>query len=200
MTSYADPPYLTSVGDLSTDPAEQQVRLDIATEIVDEFCRRNFQPPTGPTTVTVSDVRTPIVPLPAPFTNVTQVTVDGRLIAPTGYIVETWGLRLYNVGADPDGFNVTYQAAGGRGNRYPYGAQVAVTATFGAPEVPLRVQRACALIALSFADEEPIDPRLLMLTVEGYARQFKDANGVMHTTGVAQADRLLRGLQRPLVG
>jgi hypothetical protein len=201
---------------ITTSQANDQVvldRIDIASAIVDDYCGLSGYGLGGTfaaqktTTITVGDVRLPMVPLPRPFTNVTALTIDGRTLDATTFIVENWGIRLYIAGyLDVDGFprrSSTSMGYGGPGYGWPgmgapYGSQVAVTATFGYTSVPLPVRHATVLIAafLVFGQGETLlDPRVSTVAVEGYTLRYPTRGGpdteLIATTGVIEADRLL---------
>lgn len=181
---------------------------ELASRAVDDYCGRSFEPPTTKT-VTVNDVRTPIVPLPTPFRDVTAVTVNGAVVSASGYVVEPWGLRLYRPALDADGFPVRTAVSGPwGGGRHPYGAQVKVTATFGWDDIPAAVSRATRLLAEHFAgqrhtvtastDDEGNPTTLPTSAAKPTATLVgPDQKPVADTTGLIDADRLLRPFRRP---
>lgn len=171
--------------------------LDVASRIVDDFTGSQFYQTQG--TVTVYDVRLPLVVLPRPFSAITAVSVDGRAVDAAGYTVTPSGLRLYiNPYIDVDGFPRKVFANVGA-QRNPYGQNVAVTATFGYATVPAPVRRATALLAsrlaLGSVQNMIPDSRIASITVEGYSRTFKDDDRVA-TTGDSEVDRLLSPYSR----
>lgn len=184
--------------------------LELASRAVDDYCGRSFEL-AAPKTVAVNDVRTPLVRLPAPFRNVTAVTVDGVELSSGSYVVEPWGLRLYFPAKDADGFPTRTFVSGpwGRG-RHPYGAQVAVTATFGWDEVPIAVRQATQALAEHFAEERHTvtsstdaegNPTTLPTSAAKptETRVGPGETPTTDTTGLIEADRLLRPFRRPQV-
>lgn len=184
--------------------------MELASRAVDDYCGRSFEG-AAPKTVTVTDVRSPLVPLPAPFRGVTEVTVDGVPLTAGSYIVEPWGLRLQWPGRDVDGFPARTFVSGpfGRG-RHPYGAVVTVRATFGWDEIPIAVRQATQMLADHFAgrrhqvtastDAEG-NPTTLP-TSAAKPTEVLVAPGekpTTDTTGLIEADRLLRPFRRPQV-
>lgn len=188
------------------DDATLTTYLELASRVVDFYTGTTFDPQ-GSRTVTVSDVRTPLVRLPVPFSSVTAVTVNGQPIAPSGYIVEPWGLRLYINGyLDVDGFP-RRTASSVRDHRAPYGSQVAVTATFGWTAIPSPVKQATALIAreqLGRSSQRPTgttdvegNPSVLPVEATIPGITLDDTGGGrflprVDTTEVITADRLLQ--------
>lgn len=181
--------------------------LDLASRIVEDYTGTTFTTATA-RTVTVQDVRTPLVPLPGPFTTVTSVTAYGALLAASQYTVEPWGLRLYTPGwRDSDGFPYRSQTAL-RSGRGPYGASVAVTATFGYAAVPIEVRQATLAVAhdqltrasnrpTSTVDVEGNATVLPLVAVEpGVSREETSGASTFQprtdTTGSLAADRLLQ--------
>lgn len=168
------------------------VDLDVASRMIDQITGKQFYQ--AVMTVSVFDVRLPIVFLPTPFTNVTAVTVDGRTVDPTVWKVVPGGLRMYlNAYIDEDGFpRRSYTDV--RAFRNPYGATVAVTGTFGYATIPSPIARATALVAARAALANPNnqpDPRVSLLNVEGYERRFDLTKVGKGTLGDVDADRLV---------
>lgn len=151
----------------------------------------------SPSTFTNNDVRKPIVVLPTPFTDVVDVTLDQ--VEFTTYVIEDWGLRLYQAGYyDPDGFPRWQSDSLTIGSGIDpgiYGSQVAVTATFGYPFVPLPVAQACKMLAARFVKSGASDllpnPKIKMLQVEDYRIQLSDTDAELHSTGDEMVDRML---------
>lgn len=187
--------------------------IEVAQGIVDDYTGRNFEAAQSET-VTVNDVRTPIVRLDRPFSNVTAIAVNGSPLDSGAYVVEPWGIRLYRAGIkDVDGFPRTEVAAGYA--RGPYGAQVTVTATFGYSAVPTAVKRATILLAMDDARSGGFSAQTAV-DEEGQVTSLPEASGapndtgsvptswgtnatVLDTTGNVDADRLLRPYRIPMV-
>lgn len=175
--------------------------------IVDKYCDTVFGAQSQ--TVTVSDVRKPLVKLPTPFTNVTAVSINGGAMDASTYIVEPWGLRLYSLNplsygwpnrGGSEGGSWPYQASGA-----PYGAQIAVTATFGYPGIPRLVNRAARLICRDIAlgqagSDGPYAPGQVRYMVGGFDAQFNPHDPhPLDTTGSVEVDRLLYTYKRTKV-
>lgn len=172
--------------------------LDLATAVVYDYTGMVFGSPVAEDVV-VNDVRKPLLPLPTPFSSVTAVSINGTPIDSTEWVVEPWGLRLYQSSYyDSDGFPrydlsnvVTGQTLGSE----LYGSQVTVSATFGWPDIPTKVKRAAVLLAARFSTQtvEDLvpDSRLKQLQVEGYRVAYDDTNVNLDTTGDLSVDRLL---------
>lgn len=184
--------------------------LELASRAVDDYCGRNFGPPFT-RTVTVHDVRTPVVPLPGPFTNVTAVTVNGGAPLDAGaYAIEPWGVRLYSSSRDADGFPAHSFVSGPWGL---YGGRVAVTASFGWDEIPAAVRRATILLAghlranhyrvTATATDAEGNPTILPVSaaIPKDTLVGPDADRPMvDSTGLIDADRLLAPYRRVRVG
>jgi hypothetical protein len=171
--------------------------LELAVEVIDDYTGTFFGEPQA-TTILINDVRRPILPLPTPFSDVTAVSVNGTALDTTQWIVEDWGLRLYESGyLDPDGFPrwaVNDLPVGLAYDWGPHGVQVSVTGTFGWPTVPAKVKRAAVLLAARFATQSTSDlvpdSRLKQLQVEGYRAMWDDTKTNLDTTGDLAVDRL----------
>lgn len=170
--------------------------LVVASRLIDDVTGTQFYQ--AQQSVTVYDVRLPIVSLPLPFQDVTAVTVDGRAISATAYTVTPTGLRVYTSPyIDVDGFPTKVYSSV-RAFRNPYGANVVVTGTFGYATVPDVVRRAATILAARIAvntlPNMTPDRRVRSLTVEGYSRTFypDSASDEASSTGDDEADRLLR--------
>ena len=156
-------------------------------------------------TVTVSDVRRPIVKLPTPFSNITSLTLNGGNLDPTSYIVEEWGVRLYSLNPLNNGWPIrgsgdmgTWPAAASGG---PYGSQVTVTATFGYNTIPRLVAIACRKLTRKLAvNDGPYERGQTKLTVGSYDIMFnpKDPHP-LDSTGDAEVDLLLQPFKRTAV-
>src|SRR4051794_28316917 len=96
MTSYATLLDVRTYGIAATSAEDDLVqdRLSIASRIVDDYTGTSFAAAAA-RTVTVQDVRIPLLPLPTPFSTITEVTINGQAIGSDRYEVEDWGLRLY---------------------------------------------------------------------------------------------------------
>lgn len=112
--------------------------------------------------------------LPTLFNNISAVQVNTIDLDSTQWIVEDWGIRVYQSIYDADGFLrwdlSDYNTDLGFGSGL-YGAQVIVTATFGYPDVPARVRRAAIMLAARYATDDlsslTPDSRLKLLSVKG---------------------------------
>lgn len=94
------------------------------------------------------------IPLPAPFSAVTAVTIDGIALATPSYEVRSWGLQLFSVRLrDGDGFPLYWSAV----KMYPrIAATVKVTATFGEIADAVIVE-AATMLASQFARQNADD-------------------------------------------
>lgn len=176
----------------SSDVAAQSA-LDATAAIIDSYTGQTFGAPVVKT-VRVYDVSSDKIILPTPFSNITQVTIGGAVLA-GGYTVEEWGIRLAGDSIkDVDGFVI-------HNVRRRRKATVAVTATFGYTTPPFQVVRANVILGADWAlgkATEALDPAIKSLSREGYAITFDRTGGPVKltTTGNLEADQLLGQLIR----
>lgn len=191
-------------GGIGKDDAIVQDAIDIAGAIIDGYTGKTFAS-FPPSTYVKNDVRKPLVVLPSPFASITQVLLNNVEIPTAGYIIDSWGIRLYWPGhLDIDGFPRRAGLLPGD-NRLvtggPYGSQVAVTATFGYATVPTQVARAATILASrtvgGTSNDLAPDPWMKAEKIGPYSVTYQDAlkTPVLNTTGDVQADRLLRGFR-----
>lgn len=165
---------------------------EVASRIVDTYTGRTFEGAAVATKI-IYDVRSEVIPLPTPFTNVTAVTIDGVAIASSQYDVEEGvGIRLYKATLkDADGFP---RRVNPRRMRVPYGAQLEVSATFGYTTVPGPVALAAKMLAARFATSTVNDLVLPVgmdrIVIEGNS-QFAGNVPSIASTGDQFVDRLL---------
>lgn len=191
-----------------SDKASDSV-CEVASRIVDDYTGTTFSGASTKTFI-ARDVRNSSVVLPGPFSDITAVEINGVAIASTSYAVTDTGVSFagpYNAGYglglgmssnggmgaihDVDGFPVG--GAMRRGLRTPYGATVKITGTFGWTTIPAKVKLATKILASSIAvrtASDLIDPRIALISVEGYQVRYKEVPNI-DTTGSAEADRLL---------
>ncbi len=198
--SYATADDLTAFGVPGTVSSDQlDDALELAVETINMYTGTFFGAPQT-TNYVVDDVRRPLITLPTPFANVTQVQVNSVNLDSTLWIIEPWGLRLWQSSYDSDGFPRYQYNDGMNGFAHGsglWGSQVTVSATYGYTDVPARVRRATIMLAARFAtatvEDQIPDSRLKQLQVEGYRVAYDDTNVNLDTTGDLSVDRLLRG-------
>jgi hypothetical protein len=180
-----------------------------ASRIVDSYCDTLDSPFGVQTqkTISISDVRKPMVPLPTPFSNVTSVALNGGILDPSTYVIEEWGIRLYSMVPFDNGWPVRgsgslggtwpYQASGA-----PYGSQVDVTAFFGRGDIPRLVARGAALLTRNICNgsDGPYERNQIRVVVGQYQAMYdpKDPHPI-DSTGDAEVDRLLFKYRRTTV-
>ena len=208
------PVYITGLLGFSASPPQGALSV---TSIVDAT-HFTYAVPTAPTgtwtsggtvtaqqTISISDIRRPIVALPTPFSNITSVTLNGGYLDPTTYTVEAWGIRLYSISPLNNGWPLrgsgdlgAWPSAPGGG---PYGSQVTVTATFGYSAIPRVVAIACRKLVRKLASNPgPWEPGMTKLTVGSYDVMFNPKNPhPLDSTGDVETDQLLQPFRRAVV-
>lgn len=139
------------------------------------------------------------IPLPTPFSDITEVLVDTIALDSSLYEVREWGIKLFptQLIADADGFPIYGSRLGDLYTAIRFkpnvAATVKVTASFGDSDIDPIITEACIILASGFAranaDDALFSAQLGSLNAGGIVAQQSRQQG--RTTGNLDVDAML---------
>lgn len=174
------------------DNTEITAAIDAATERIDRFCREWFEPRSA--TVIAEIGLDGIASLSRRVQSIDSVTTVG---ASSPWDASTYTVRTAEVEGDIDAIDFGAYGRFGRSTT----TRLEVAGSFGWAAPPASVKRACALIAAAIMQNPEGDDEAgyKRFGVEGYTAELTDAAaGETESTGVLEADQLLRPYRRRL--
>lgn len=184
-------------------------RILIAQGLVDDYTGTTFG--AAPSTLTIYQVRSSVVVLPRPFSDITEVTIDGTVLESGAWKIARWGIELTQCDAWWGDYLTADSSYYGMGslwwisygfpsNLNPPGRTVTVTGIFGETSIPPAVNMATVLLAARLVRDRNVlsagnaGGRVTSESVQAFSRSWGLSRGAdvrFQTTGDSTVDDIL---------